>query len=162
MRFFSLDNFKVVPGIDVSNYPHGDDLRGAKTVKAGSFRLIAPGHWNIEPLLDNIRHHEPFDQFLYCDIRLSATDSTTTLLPADCFLIELPFPGTRSLYEHGDTSMPLLVRKGFALFICFAGHTVFKLDDTHYLVNKGGKPTIVDEATALNETTYTDEYVLEF
>lgn len=167
MRFFSLRDLTIVKGIDVSQYPHGDDLTNRTTMETGSFRLIAPVSWNVDALLNNVRAHKPFDQLLYCDIRLSANDSVTTLLPADCFLIELPFPGCRSLYEQGDESMPILVCRGFALFICFANTTLFQIDETHYLLNNAGNPVVTESINDFTKqdtpaSQSQDEYVLEF
>ena len=165
MRFFSLHDLTVSKGIDVSQYPHGDDLTNRTTVEAGSFRLIAPVSWNVDTLLNNVRAHKPFDQLLYCDIRLSANDSVTTLLPADCFLIELPYPGCTSLFEKGDESMPLLTRSKHALFICFSNKTMFSIPGGKYLINDNGTPTVTDSLMQIDESRpleQSDDYILEF
>ena len=165
MRFFTLHDLAVNTGIDVSNYTHSKELNGVGLSMNGSLRMTAPTSWNIEQLLQNIRTHKPFDQLLYCNVQLSATDSTTSLLPADCFLIELPYPGCTSLFEKGDESMPLLTRSKHALFICFSNKTMFSIPGGKYLINDNGTPTVTDSLMQIDGSQLleqSDDYILEF
>lgn len=169
MRFFTLQDNKPSEGIDVSQYTVCSDLIGKHKIKAGSFRLFSPGYWSIDKLINQIKEKEPFDILLYCDARLSAVDSVTSLLPKDCFLLEVHMPDVKFLRDYGDKSMPLLQSKLKALFICYEGTTIIQLKDDEFLTNMKGKPTIVKNVQAMRkkhlaqiEQSEQDGFIIEF
>ena len=160
MKCYSIIDGKVHPHIDMSGFRWCGNFKDSTKVATAALQLYVDSAWESKDILNGLRFHNNPESLLYGIAYLSDGNTESDIIPKNTIALSVPVVGYTAVSGTDDWSMPITFNADRKIMLCFSGNTFLTAENDKYIINKDGKPVIVDSVERAVEPT--DGTIWEF